>query len=157
MSIKGFNSSGRYKYSEHTGPQGESTRLTNKTSKRAYLFMFVTSDASLFVLRMPYQLLCICADNCLVHARPMALRMRTLLPCSCPIYMNPRHAHAIALHMRKPLPRACAPHCFAHAQAIIPRTSTIRKHASRMGARGVSLEHVENMEMFSLFSNLGAL
>ena len=28
---------------------------------------------------------------------------------------------------------------------------------SGMGARGVSLEHVENMEMFSLFSNLGAL
>ena len=26
-----------------------------------------------------------------------------------------------------------------------------------MGARGVSSEHVENMEMFSLFSNLGAL
>ena len=28
---------------------------------------------------------------------------------------------------------------------------------SGMGARGVSSEHVENMEMFSLFSNLGAL
>ena len=28
---------------------------------------------------------------------------------------------------------------------------------SRMGARGVSSVHVENMEMFSLFSNLSAL
>ena len=44
---------------------------------------------------------------------------------------NHRHAHAIALHMRKPLLCTCAPHCFAHARPIIPRTSTIRKHASR--------------------------
>ena len=43
---------------------------------------------------------------------------------------NHRHAHAIALHMRKPLLCTCAPHCFAHARPIIPRTSTIRKHAS---------------------------
>ena len=41
------------------------------------------------------------------------------------------HAQAIALHMRKPLLCTCAPHCFAHARPIIPRTSTIRKHASR--------------------------
>ena len=75
------------------------------------------------------------------------------LLCACPIYTSHRHAHAIALHMRKPLlctcagqclaharPIAlhmrklllctCAPHCFAHARPIIPRTSTIRKHAS---------------------------
>ena len=26
---------------------------------------------------------------------------------------NHRHAHAIALHMRKPLPCACTPHCFS--------------------------------------------
>ena len=44
---------------------------------------------------------------------------------------NHRHAHAIALHMRKPLLCTCAPHCFAHARPIIPRTSTIRKHATR--------------------------
>ena len=78
------------------------------------------NGASLFIMRICHQLLCTCAHNCFAQARPMAFRMRALLPCACPIYMNHRHADAIALHMRKPLPCTCAPHWFPHAQAIIP-------------------------------------
>ena len=36
------------------------------------------------------------------------------LLCACPIYTSHRHAHAIALHMRKPLLCTCAPHYTAH-------------------------------------------
>ena len=78
------------------------------------------NGASLFIMRICHQLLCTCAHNCFAQARPMAFRMRALLPCACPIYMNHRHADAIALHMRKSLPCTCAPHWFPHAQAIIP-------------------------------------
>ena len=80
-------------------------------------------------MRMRYQLLCTCPHNCLVHVRPIALRMPHLhepSPCARHCFA---HAQAIALHMRKPLLCTCAPHCFAHARPIIPRTSTIRKHA----------------------------
>ena len=64
--------------------------------------------AHAIALHMRKPLLCTCAGQCLAHARPIALHMRKLLLCTC------------------------APHCFAHARPIIPRTSTIRKHASRM-------------------------
>ena len=77
-----------------------------------------------------------CATNCFAHAHTIALCMFAQLLCACPIYTSHRHAHAIALHMRKPLPCACAPLCLAHAQAITPRTSTICKHASRLGMSG---------------------
>ena len=57
-------------------------------------------------MRMP--LLCTCASHCFAHAQANALRMRAPLLCTCASY------------------------CFAHARPIIPRTSTIRKHASRI-------------------------
>ena len=61
---------------------------------------------------------------------------------------NHRHAHAIALHMRKPLLCTCAPHCFAHARPIIPRTSTIRKHASGASAREIAKFEEEKKRIF---------
>ena len=68
---------------------------------------------------------------------------------------NHRHAHAIALHMRKPLLCTCAPHCFAHARPIIPRTSTIRKHASRLP--GFSIEEVFSFEWVVDFSTMSGI
>ena len=62
---------------------------------------------------------------------------------------NHRHAHAIALHMRKPLLCTCAPHCFAHARPIIPRTSTIRKHASRKNSPYQKLDKYTDFTCFN--------
>ena len=59
------------------------------------------------------------------------------------------NAHAIALHMRKPLLCTCAPHCFAHARPIIPRTSTIRKHASRKNSPYQKLDKYTDFTCFN--------
>ena len=67
---------------------------------------------------MRHSLSCACATNCFAHAHTIALCMFAQLLCACPIYTSHRHAHAIALHMRKPLLCTCASYCFAHARPI---------------------------------------
>ena len=93
-------------------------------------FFYENSRETRISLVSTTQLPCACSPNCFGHAPfTRAIAMRTPLLCTCASHYF-AHAHPIALHMRKPLLCTCAPHCFAHARPIIPRTSTIRKHAA---------------------------